>query len=65
VKTLHLDLKLVKDNYVELRYFFDKPNQYEKRSLPLEEIADLIQLAEQDYYVRLAVDYTITGQKAV
>jgi hypothetical protein len=63
VKTLHLDLKPVGENYVELRYFYDNPNQYERRSLPLGEIADLIQLAEQDYYVRLAVDYTITGQK--
>jgi len=63
VKTLHLDLKLVKDNYVELRYFFDKPNDYNSRSLPLEEIADLIQLAEQDYYVRLHEDYAITGRK--
>jgi len=60
---LHLDLKLAGDNYVELRYFFENPNQYEKRSLPLGEIADLIQVAEQDYYVRLAVDYTITGRK--
>jgi hypothetical protein len=63
VKTLHLDLKPVADNYVELRYFWDNPNQYEKRSLRLGEIADLIQVAEQDYYVRLAVDYTITGRK--
>ena len=63
MKTLHLDLKLVAGDYVELRYFFDNPNQYEKRSLPLGEIADLIQVAEQDYYVRLAVGYTITGQK--
>ncbi|HEY9649931.1 MAG TPA: tetratricopeptide repeat protein [Coleofasciculaceae cyanobacterium] len=63
MKTLHLDLKLAGDNYVELRYFCDNPNQYEKRSLPLGQIADLIQLAEQDYYVRLAVDYTITGRK--
>jgi CHAT domain-containing protein len=63
VKTLHLDLKPVGDNYAELRYFFDNPNQYQRRSLPLLEIADLIQLAEQDYYVRLAVDYAITGRK--
>jgi hypothetical protein len=63
VKTLHLDLKLVGDNDAELRYFFDNPNQYERRSLPLSEITDVIHLAEQDYYVRLAVDYTITGRK--
>ncbi len=63
MQILHLDLKPVGDDYVELRYFFENPNQYEKRSLPLGEIADLIQVAEQDYYVRLAVDYTITGRK--
>ncbi|MEO8890389.1 MAG: CHAT domain-containing protein, partial [Coleofasciculaceae cyanobacterium] len=63
MKTLHLDLKLVGDNYAELRFFFDNPNDYKTRSLPLEEIADLIQLAEQDYYVRLHEDYAITGRK--
>ncbi|MFE1746777.1 tetratricopeptide repeat protein [Coleofasciculus sp. H7-2] len=63
MQTLHLDLKLVVDNYVELRYFFDNPNDYQRRSLPLSDIADLIQLAEQDYYVRLAVDYAVTGRK--
>jgi hypothetical protein len=39
------------------------PDDYNSRSLPLEEIADLIQLAEQDYYVRLHEDYAITGRK--
>ncbi|MBD1941231.1 tetratricopeptide repeat protein [Coleofasciculus sp. FACHB-712] len=63
MQTLHLDLKRTVDNYVELRYFFDNPNDYQRRSLPLSEIADLIQGAEQDYYVRLAVDYAITGRK--
>ncbi len=63
MKTLHLDLKPVGENYAELRYFFDNPNDYKSRSLPLSEIADLIQLAEQDYYVHLAVDYAITGRK--
>jgi CHAT domain-containing protein len=64
VQTLHLDLKLVAGNYVELRYFIDNPNQYEKRSLPLTEIADLIKLAERDYYVSdLPEDYTVTGRR--
>ena len=63
MKTLHLDLKPVADNYAELRFFFDNPNDYKLRSLPLSEIADLIQLAEQDYYVHLAVKYTITGRQ--
>ncbi|NET58356.1 MAG: hypothetical protein F6K47_20040 [Symploca sp. SIO2E6] len=53
MQILHLDLKLVQDNYVELRYFADNPHQYKPRKLPLEEIAELVKLAEQDYYVRL------------
>jgi hypothetical protein len=64
VQTLHLDLKLVAGNYVELRYFIDNPNQYQKRSLALTEIADLIKLAERDYYVSdLPEDYIVTGQR--
>lgn len=64
MQTLHLDLKPVDDNYVELRYFVDNPNQYEKRSLCLTEIADLIKLAERDYYVSFfPEDYTVTGRR--
>jgi tetratricopeptide (TPR) repeat protein len=73
VQILHLDLKAVAENYVELRYFVDNPNQYERRrreaacpqtSLPLTEVADLIQLAERDYYVSdLPEDYTVTGRR--
>ena len=67
--TLHLDLKAVAGNYVELRYFTDNYNKYEKRflrsaslSLPLSEITDLIELAERDYYVSsYAEDYAVTG----
>ncbi|MFN6536764.1 MAG: tetratricopeptide repeat protein [Nostoc sp. EkiNYC01] len=64
MQTLHLDLKPVDENYVELRYFIDNPNKYEKRSLPLSEIADLIKLAERDYYVSFfPEDYTVTGRR--
>ncbi|MBD3557967.1 CHAT domain-containing protein [Planktothrix sp. FACHB-1355] len=63
MQILHLDLKQVAGEYVELRYFLDNPNQYQRRQLPLTEIADLLNLAEQDYYVRLAEDYAKTGQK--
>ncbi len=64
MQTLHLDLKQVDGNYVELRYFIDNPNQYEKRSLPLTDIADLIQLAERDYYVSaFPEDYKVTGRR--
>ncbi|OUL37671.1 NB-ARC domain-containing protein [Nostoc sp. T09] len=64
MQTLHLDLKPVDGNYVELRYFIDNPNEYQKRSLPLAEVADLIELAERDYYVSsLPEDYTVTGRR--
>ncbi|MHC5849974.1 tetratricopeptide repeat protein [Nostoc sp.] len=64
MQTLHLDLKSVAENYVELRYFVDNPNQYEKRSLSLTEVADLIKLAERDYYVSFfPEDYTVTGRR--
>ncbi|MEH1833580.1 MAG: tetratricopeptide repeat protein [Nostoc sp.] len=64
MQTLHLDLKPVDENYVELRYFIDNPNKYEKRSLPVKEIADLIELAERDYYVSaFPEDYTVTGRR--
>ncbi|RCJ21109.1 hypothetical protein A6770_30660 [Nostoc minutum NIES-26] len=64
MQTLHLDLKLIAENYVELRYFIDNPNEYQKRSLSLSEIADLIQLAERDYYVSFfPEDYTVTGRR--
>jgi len=57
MKILHLDLKSVQDNYVEIRYFLDNPNPYEPKRLCLTEIADLIKLAEQDYYVALPETY--------
>ncbi|MEH1823191.1 MAG: CHAT domain-containing protein [Nostoc sp.] len=64
MQTLHLDLKPIDENYVELRYFVDNPNQYKKRSLSLSEITDLIKLAERDYYVSFfPEDYTVTGRR--
>lgn len=59
---IHLDLKAVDGNDVELRYFTDNYNQYKERKLHLSEITDLIQLAERDYYVSsFAEDYAVTG----
>ncbi len=64
MQILHLDLKAIADNYVELRYFSDNPNQYQRRALSLTEIADLIELAERDYYVSaFPEDYTVTGRR--
>ena len=62
MQILHLDLKPIQDNYVELRYFEGNPNDYQSRSLPLTEITDLIQIAERDYYIFLK-DHQITGKK--
>ena len=60
---IHLDLKAVDGNYVELRYFTDNYNQYKERKLLLSEITNLIELAERDYYVSpFAEDYAVTGK---
>jgi len=62
MKILHIDLKLVGKDYAEFRYFWDNPNQYQSRQLPLAEIAGLIDRAERDYYTRLPEDYAETGE---
>lgn len=59
----YLQVNPNQNNYVELRYFGDNPNIYQSRSLALTEIADLIQLSEQDYYISLPADYVETGKK--
>ncbi|MBW3587482.1 MAG: CHAT domain-containing protein, partial [Cyanobacteria bacterium 0813] len=41
----------------------DNPNDHEPRRLCLTEIADLIKLAEQDYYVALPESYPVTGKR--
>ena len=63
MQILHLDLKPVGEDYIELRFFVDNPNHYESRSLPLAEIAELLKKAEEGYYTYLHEDYAITGQK--
>ncbi len=60
MQILHFEFKLIQDNYVELRYFENNPNQYQSRSLPLQDIGDLIKLAERDYYDILPKDRTKT-----
>jgi CHAT domain-containing protein len=62
VQIIHLDLRAVTDTTVELRYLTDSVNQ--GRSLPLIQIADLIEKAERDYYVPyLPEDYALTGRR--
>ncbi len=47
---LHLRLYPTGETSAELRFFVDKPNEYEERSLSLNTIAELIEQAEQEYY---------------
>ncbi|HAX79631.1 MAG TPA: NB-ARC domain-containing protein [Cyanobacteria bacterium UBA11372] len=63
MRSLHLDLKPIADNYAELRFFEDNPNQYKRRSLPLEQIADLLNIVERDYYTILPENYVTTGRR--
>jgi hypothetical protein len=63
VQKLHINLKPTGDNYAELRYFFNNPNQYQRRSLNLKAIEDLIQVAERDYYTPLPEDFVKTGRQ--
>ena len=62
MKILHIDLKPVGKDYAEFRYFWNNPNQYQSRQLPLAQIAGLIERAETDYYTRLPEEYARTGQ---
>jgi hypothetical protein len=61
VQIIHLDLRAVTDAAVELRYLTDDVNQ--GRSLPLSQIADLINRDERDYYVPLPEDYALIGKQ--
>ncbi|MBD2200676.1 MULTISPECIES: CHAT domain-containing protein [Calothrix] len=62
MKILHISLTLQGQDYVSLRYFWDKPADYKEHRLPLAEIKKLSDKAETDYYTRLPVDYATTGQ---
>ncbi|KYC40918.1 hypothetical protein WA1_25215 [Scytonema hofmannii PCC 7110] len=63
MRTLHIDLRLKGEERVELRYFFDNYNQHKSRNLETAAIADLIKMAEQDYYTNLPEDFDITGRR--
>ncbi|HHP7245837.1 MAG TPA: CHAT domain-containing protein, partial [Elainellaceae cyanobacterium] len=65
MQILHFELQPPGETSVELRYFTDNRNQYESRRLLLQEIADLIEQAQADYYVRARVqaDHATVGQK--
>ncbi|NEP80954.1 MAG: CHAT domain-containing protein, partial [Okeania sp. SIO3B3] len=62
MQILHLDLKLMGDNYAQFRYFWNNPNDYQSYQLSLTKISALIEKLERGYYTRLPDDYAITGQ---
>jgi hypothetical protein len=51
MRILHLDLRAVQENQVELRCFWDNPTQYESRRLNLVEIVELTRYAAKNYYL--------------
>lgn len=63
MQILHINLKPIAGDRVELRYFFDNPNQYQRRTLELKDIKQLIRDAERDYYTILPEDFVKTGRK--
>lgn len=65
MRILHLDLKPIHGDVVELRCFWDNPNDYADRPLSLAEIADLTRTAEETYYVsaRLQEKLETIGQR--
>ena len=62
MKILHISLTEQGKDYVSLGYFWDNPNNYQEHKLPLPEIKDLSNRADTDYYTRLHVEYSETGQ---
>lgn len=50
MKIFHLDLKLTGNDYAEFHCFWENPNDYQSRQLPLAQIEKLIEEAERDYY---------------
>jgi CHAT domain-containing protein len=64
VQLLHLSLVPQGETQIELRYFFDNPNDYLPRSLPRQAIAELLAAAETDYYVPTALQALVgTGKQ--
>jgi hypothetical protein len=50
VETIRIQLREVKQETVELRYWLPEQKYYESRSLNLAEIADLLKLGKREYY---------------
>ena len=62
METLHLSLKFLSEQQVELRYWHDQPSKYEDKVLAIAEISDLLNQSELDYYV-LRPNLVAVGQR--
>jgi CHAT domain-containing protein len=62
MKILHIDLQERGSNSVEFRFFWDNPNQTRTYTRFLNEIDNLSEKADTDYYTRLPKDHRQTGQ---
>jgi tetratricopeptide (TPR) repeat protein len=62
MQILHLDLKIIGGDLVELRYFQDNPNDFDQHRFSLEKIEKLIEKAE-GYYYTLPEDLAEIGKQ--
>ncbi|MBD2181692.1 tetratricopeptide repeat protein [Aerosakkonema funiforme] len=51
MQTLHIRLAEIDGDCIELRYYFDRPSQYETQQLKLSGIDNLLKQAKRDYYL--------------
>lgn len=63
MRIIHIDLRSVSNDFVELRYGYENLNEFEPRRLAIAQIQDVIDLVERDYAVSLPVDYAKTGRR--
>ena len=62
MQILHLNLKLKGDDFVEFRFYWDNPLDFQSFQRSRGEISGLIKKSEAEYYTHLPVEYTQTGQ---
>lgn len=62
MKILHIHLTPQGKENISLRYFWDNPFEYQEYNLSIAHLQELRTQSETDYYTRLPVDYTKTGQ---
>ena len=62
-RILHINLEARGEKEAEFRFFWNKPNEDERQTLLLDDIAELNERADTAYYRKTPVDYVQTGQK--